>query len=134
MANNSDDKNTIRTRTTGKVWNTLKPRARTMRKNPTPAEDRLWSRLRRKQVAGLRFRRQAPIGQFIVDFYCPSMRLVIEVDGAIHDVPEIAERYASRQQYLESLGLRVVRFTNSDVLNELDAVIERIGHIVNEQP
>jgi len=131
MTNKPDKKKPIRTRTNGKVWGeTLKPRARSMRKDPTPAEAKLWSRLRKKQVAGLRFRRQHPIGQFIVDFYCAEARLVIEVDGSVHDEPEVAERDTSRQQHLESLGLRVFRVTNGLVMRELDAVVERIGELV----
>lgn len=132
MADSPDKKKPIQTRTTGQVWNKIKPHARDMRKNPTSAEERLWSRLRRKQVAGLRFRRQAPIGQFIIDFYCPEARLVIEVDGSIHDEPEVAERDEKRQAYLESLDLRVLRFTNSQVMHEVDAVIERIGKVITE--
>jgi len=121
------------THTDRAIYDDIKERARAMRKNPTPTEEKLWTRLRKKQVNGMKFRRQVPIGQFIVDFYCPEIRLVIEVDGSVHDEPEVAERDAGRQQHLESLGLRVIRFTNAQVIRELDAVIERIGDIVTDQ-
>ena len=98
-----------------------------MRKNPTPAEHLLWQRLRHKQVAGLRFRRQHPINRFIVDFYCAEARLVIEVDGSIHAAPEQAEYDADRQMFLDQLGLQVLRFSNTQVLTETDAVLEVIA-------
>ena len=124
---NPEKRKNLPTRTTGDQWAQLKPRARAMRKEPTPAEDVLWQRLRRKQVGGFRFRRQAPIDRFIVDFYCAEARLVIEVDGSIHDEPEQADYDADRQVYLESKGIRVLRFSNGDVIQQTDAVIERIG-------
>jgi very-short-patch-repair endonuclease len=74
--------------------------ARVQRRQPTPAEVRLWSVLRGRQCGGLRFIRQAPAGQYVLDFYCPACRLVIEVDGAVHDVAEVQERDARRQAAL----------------------------------
>ena len=109
------------------IYHDIKLRAKHMRENPTVAEDILWQRLRRKQVGGFHFRRQHPIGRFIVDFYSAKARLVIEVDGEIHDMSEQAEYDAARQGFLEKLGLKVLRFENAQVLRETNAVIEVIA-------
>ncbi|MBV8889831.1 MAG: endonuclease domain-containing protein [Alphaproteobacteria bacterium] len=93
-------------------------RARRLRQNPTKAEIRLWSRLRRTQLGGSRFRRQQPIGPYIVDFFCPAAKLIVEVDGGHHadDGPE-------RTRWLESRGYRVIRFWNNEVLENTEGVI-----------
>lgn len=104
----------------------LKERSRDLRKNMTDAERRLWSRLRRKQVQGLQFYRQRPIGNFIVDFYCPDAKLVVEVDGGQHYSEEGCVYDQERDQYLKGNGLAVLRFTNIDVLKNLDAVLQVI--------
>jgi very-short-patch-repair endonuclease len=98
-------------------------RARVLRKNMTDAELALWSKLRHKQL-GVKFRRQVPIGVYIVDFYSVECQLVIELDGSQH--VDQAEYDEIRTQYLHSAGLRVVRFWNHDVLVRTDAVIEEI--------
>ena len=95
--------------------------ARELRSKATAAEIRLWSRLRRKQLHGFRFRRQQPIGPFIVDFFCPEAKLVVEVDGGQHNVEE--EKDAKRTRWLEERGYRVVRFWNNDVLSNTDGVV-----------
>ncbi|OGO17903.1 MAG: hypothetical protein A2Z15_00825 [Chloroflexi bacterium RBG_16_50_11] len=97
---------------------------REKRHEPTEAENMLWQRLRRHQLRGLSFRRQHSIGQFIVDFYCKKAKLVIEVDGLIHQYQE--EEDSIRQQYLESLELKVLRFSNDTVLNNVDEAIKQI--------
>jgi very-short-patch-repair endonuclease len=102
----------------------LRPRARALRSEQTPAESRLWARLRRRQRMGFSFRRQHIIDRFIVDFYCPEARLVIEVDGAAHR--STGERDSARQEWLENLGLRVMRVTNEAVMNDLPDVIAAI--------
>ena len=104
----------------------IKERARHMRKHPTAAENLLWDRLRRKQVANLRFRRQQPIGRYIVDFYCAEARLVIELDGASHAQPGQIEHDRERQLFLESLELRVLRFPNEQVLYSTEIVLIEI--------
>jgi len=96
-----------------------------MRREPTPAEHRLWQRLRRKQILGFRFRRQHAIDRFIVDFYCAEAHLVVEVDGPIHEYS--LERDTLREQVLTSLGLHLLRFTNEKVLASPDAVIDEIA-------
>ncbi len=109
------------------IYRDMKERARSMRKHPTQAEAILWKRLRKQQVKGFRFRRQHPIVRFIVDFYCAEAKLVVEVDGAVHDEPGHYEYDTERQQFLEALGLRVLRFTNAAVVGQADAVIEVIA-------
>ncbi|MBI1296139.1 DUF559 domain-containing protein [bacterium] len=112
-------------KTSPHLWHRLKPLAREMRHDPTPAEDRLWQRLRRAQIHGVSFRRQHSIERFIVDFYCANARLVIELDGPIHQYT--VEQDAIRQEFLESKGLQVLRFENMDVFNTLDAVVAVIA-------
>ena len=106
------------------MWEKLKPLARQMRKEPTPAEAELWQCLRGKKVLGFRFRRQHAIERFIVDFYCRKAKLIIEVDGPIHQYT--VKEDAARQEFLESKGLALLRFRNEEVLEDCDDVIERI--------
>lgn len=101
-----------------------------MRLNPTPAETLLWERLRRNHL-GVHFRRQHCIGCFVVDFYCPQARLVVEVDGDIHDLQ--AERDEQRTAYLQCRGMVVVRFRNEEVLSDPDQVAARIAQVVAER-
>ena len=104
----------------------LRPLARKLRKRMTKSERRLWSRLRREQIRGYTFYRQFIILQYIVDFYCRTLRLVIEVDGLSHDDPSIAVHDMQRQEDLESLGLTVLRFPSARVMNDLDNVLRAI--------
>jgi very-short-patch-repair endonuclease len=104
----------------------LKGRARSLRASLTDAEQRLWSRLRRKQILGVQFYRQKPIGNYITDFYAPGARLVVEVDGAQHVEPAQAERDRLRTEYLKQMGLQVLRYHDRQVLLELDSVVEEI--------
>ena len=101
--------------------------AREMRRTPTPSEMILWEALRRRQL-GVRFRRQHPLGgRYVVDFYCVAHRLVVEVDGAVHDSAEAAERDAARQAWLERMfGVRFVRVSAWLVERELPVAVERI--------
>ena len=118
------------THTDRAIYRDIQERARLMRQNPTRAEKILWQRLRGKQVGGFHFRRQHPIGRFIVDFYCASARLVVEVDGAVHNEPGHAEYDEDRQRFLQASGLRVLRFSNAQVVGETDAVVEVIAESV----
>ena len=106
------------------LWAKLKPLAREHRHTPTPAENALWQHLRNRQLAGLKFRRQHTIERFIVDFYCAEAKLVIEVDGSIHDYTP--EEDAIRQEFLENQGFHVLRFTNDHVLNHIEQVVQQI--------
>jgi very-short-patch-repair endonuclease len=90
-------------------------RARQFRREPTPAESRAWEILRDRRLLGLKFRRQQVIDGFIVDFYCPRLRLVIEVDGAVHDHPETRQYDTERTRHLESKGITVIRVRNEEV-------------------
>jgi very-short-patch-repair endonuclease len=114
------------------LWSRLRPIVRASRAQPTEAEDVLWQGLRRHSVAGFKFRRQHVIDRFVADFYCAKARLVIEVDGPIHDFSR--EEDAMRQQFLESLHLRVLRFNNDEVLGDLDGVLRRIEDVVTSPP
>ena len=111
-------------------WSALKPRASEMRQNPTEAKDVLWQALRRKQLDELSFRRQHPLNRFLVDFYCPSASLVIEIDGPVHDTTREIDQ--ARQEFLEGLGLHVLRFTNDEVTSNLDGVLDRIRKEVSD--
>ena len=103
-----------------------KERSRDLRNNMTAAERALWSRVRRKQILGLQFYRQKPIHQYIVDFYCPKANLVIEVDGGQHWQPDRAEADRERDAVLGQLNLKVLRFSNLEILRQLDSVVEQI--------
>ena len=111
-------------------WRKLKPLAREMRHNSTPAEDVLWQRIRNRRVVGTKFRRQHAIGYFIVDFVCLKRQFVVEVDGDVHNLPEHQVYDRQRQTWLENAGFRVVRFTNAQVMQETDVVIEAIGDVL----
>ena len=104
----------------------LKDKARKLRSNQTEAEHKLWHYLRRKQLNGCSFNRQKPIDQYIVDFYCHSANLVVEVDGGQHYCSAEQSRDAARVVRLRELGLKVLRFSNLEVLQNIDGVVERI--------
>jgi len=103
----------------------LKEPARTLRKEMTDAELKLWSFLRAKQILGIQFYRQKPIGPYIVDFYAPAAMLVIEADGSQHDEPEHVATDQIRDAFLAEQGLLVLRFDNGSILKQTDAVQER---------
>jgi very-short-patch-repair endonuclease len=98
--------------------------ARELRKHPTPAEEVLWRYLRRRQQEGLRFRRQYPVGRFVLDFCCPAIRLVVEIDGEVHAGRE--ERDSARTAELEAQGYSLIRFRNEEVMGDVSSVLERI--------
>jgi very-short-patch-repair endonuclease len=102
----------------------LKKISRTLRKNMTLSEILLWQQLKKKQALGYDFHRQKPIDKYVVDFYCPRLKLVIEIDGDSHDGKEDADR--KRQEKLESLGLTVMRFWDSDVKSNVDGIVEQL--------
>ena len=102
-------------------------RARELRKQMTPAEKKLWDILKGKSLSGFKFRRQHPIKKFIVDFYCHELKLVIEVDGSIHNQKDQAEYDLGRTFELEELGLKVIRFRNEEVFDLTDEVLDRIS-------
>ena len=100
----------------------IEAEARRLRKNMTLAERTLWAALFGKQLAGLKFRAQHPVGPFILDFYCPSRKLVVELDGEVHQDQQ--EYDQARTEQLESYGYQVIRFHNEEVLTNLHLVLE----------
>ncbi len=104
----------------------LKRTARRLRKEMTHCERVLWVRLRRKQLQNTQFYRQKPIGNYIVDFYVPNAKLVVEVDGSQHLGLERGQDDGERDAYLTNAGLQVLRFSNTQVLQEIDAVVDAI--------
>ena len=102
----------------------LKPFAKKLRRKMTLAEVLLWKRLNRRQVLGQDFDRQRPVGEWIVDFYCKALRLAVEVDGAVHD--HLRDKDQARQRSIETLGVKVIRFWNSEVKNYTGDVVKRL--------
>ena len=97
-----------------------------LRKSATAAEAVLWKHLQRRQLLGKKFRRQHSIGRYIVDFYCPESRVIVELDGAGHYSITMENYEVERTKYLEGLGLKIVRFENKDLLENLEEVLETI--------
>ncbi|HEU0297907.1 MAG TPA: endonuclease domain-containing protein [Longimicrobium sp.] len=104
--------------------------AKEHRQDPTSAEAVLWSALRRQQLGGLPFRRQHPVGRFILDFYCPRKKLCVELDGSSHDGREADDQ--ARTDALALLKIHVVRFRNDEVLQDLPSVLRRIEEVVSQ--
>jgi very-short-patch-repair endonuclease len=100
--------------------------SQSLRKTMTDAERRLWSRIRLKQLGGFTFYRQKTIGNYIVDFWCPKAKLIIEVDGSQHYAQEGIESDKIRDDYLRKLGYKVLRFSDSEVLTHNEGVVEAI--------
>jgi len=108
----------------------LKYKARQLRQNLTDSERALWTRLRGKQLSGVQFYCQKPIGDYIVDFYAPKAKLVIEIDGSQHLENAYVEKDRARDEYLCRLGLTVLRFNSRQVLKETEAVLEAIHRTI----
>ena len=108
-------------------------RARALRRRLTPPEARLWTRLRGRQLRGLKFRRQHPIGPFILDFYCAEVRLAVEVDGQGHDHPDRLAHDRRRTLWLRAQHIRVIRLAAEAVRVELDGVLEFIARTAMER-
>jgi len=104
----------------------LKTLSRQLRINSTDAEKLLWSKIRKKQIKDYQFFRQKPIGNYIVDFYCKDANLAIEIDGGQHYENENIEADKRKDKFLENLGLRIIRFTNLDILKNINSVVEKI--------
>ena len=102
----------------------LTKRARNLRVNSTEVEKKLWHHLRNNQLNGYKFRRQYPIGNYIADFVCVSLKLIIELDGGQHADQQIYDK--KREQYLEKQGYKVIRFWNNDVIENLDGILEAL--------
>ncbi len=107
-------------------------RARRLRGNMTDAEYKLWHALRRDQLNGLHFRRQHPVGPYTLDFYCPALRLAVEVDGGQHS-GQTKQADERRTHWFSDKGIAVVRFWNNDVLRNLEGVLTELAHIADER-
>jgi very-short-patch-repair endonuclease len=107
---------------------------REFRKHPTDAEQMLWECLRARRLNGFKFRRQHPIGRYVVDFYCHDARLVVEVDGDIHDVPDQVAYDQVREQELQALDLTILHFRNERIKNELAQVLAEIAFHLPSPP
>lgn len=108
----------------------LLKRAAEMRRNPTEPERRLWMALRQSRLSGYKFRRQAIIGQRIVDFFCPAKALVVEIDGDTHDAEQDAQR---DKRMMHSADVRIVRFSNSEVMRNMDGVLTELERLLDLQ-
>lgn len=111
------------------VYPLLKEHARMMRNNPTEAEAFLWKQIKGKAL-GVTFKRQCIILDYIADFFCPEENLIIEVDGGYHDLPEQMIHDEGRTSRLEKSGYNILRFTNEEVLNNIDTVIQQIVYYI----
>jgi very-short-patch-repair endonuclease len=120
--------NTLHKHATGKLYEY----ARGMRKEPTIAEMFLWKFLRNRKLDGLKFRRQHPLDKFIADFYCHEKKLVVEVDGGIHNDKEVRESDEGRTYELKELGIMVIRFTNDEVQHKIDWVLQTISTVASK--
>lgn len=113
---------------------TSKIRRRLLRRNSTDAERLLWSKLRNRQVRGVKFFRQYSVGSYVLDFYAPSHRLAIEVDGGQHAERVQVASDKHRASYLYQLQIAVIRFWNNDVLTNINGVVEKIEHVLFVTP
>jgi len=109
-----------------------KGKRRFLRSHMTRPEVSLWLRLKGRQILGYKFRRQYSVGAFVLDFYCPALKLAIEIDGESHDKPKARESDRERQEYIEQFGIRFIRFKNDDVENHLEEVITSIQKVLNK--
>ena len=107
-------------------------RAKDLRKRSTEAEAVLWEELRKRKMGGYKIRRQHPLGSYIADFYCPEKKLVIEVDGGIHDDETVKEYDEIRQKAIVFYGIKVIRFRNEDVFRRMEFVLDEIERNLNE--
>jgi len=110
----------------------LKHRRRELRHNQTEAEKAIWAHIRNRQFYGVRFFRQYSVGPYILDFYCPLLKLAIELDGGQHSQDDNQEYDASRSAYLKSKGIDVMRFWNHEALGDTEAVLTRIAERIHD--
>ena len=110
----------------------LKDIRRSLRRESTPAELLLWIELRNRKFLNLKFKRQHSIGNYIVDFYCANTRLIIELDGAVHSEKEQKEKDKDRDENLKDMNYKVLRFSNEEVLNDIEKVLGQIEKSIEE--
>ena len=112
----------------------LKERRRSLRNQATETEKLLWERIRKKQLHGVRFRRQVSIGSYVVDFYSPKIRLAIEIDGESHNRESAREYDSIREESITQLGIRFLRFKNNDILKDMENVLRKIDDALTTFP
>ncbi len=112
----------------------LKQSDRELRKNMTDSERFLWAKIRRKQLNGYQFYRQKNIGNYIVDFYCPATKLIVEIDGGQHYYGQGIEKDKTRDNFLGRLGFTVLRFSGREIFTNIDGVLHRIGEHLEKNP
>ena len=105
--------------------------ARNLRKNSTIQERRLWNLLKNRQFHNLKFKRQQPIGDYIVDFICKEAKIIIEIDGGQHNEPVNIEYDKTRTEYLNTLGYKVIRFWNNEIYENIEGVVLRLREEIN---
>jgi very-short-patch-repair endonuclease len=110
----------------------LRPKRKELRNNSTYAEVFFWQQVKGRQLEGRKFRRQTSIGNYVVDFYCPEEKLVVELDGEVHFDEEAIKYDKKRTEFLESVGLTVIRFENNDVLKDTEYVLGKINEYFNK--
>ena len=113
---------------------TLKENRRELRNNPTSAEYLLWKNLKGKNLDGRKFRRQHSFGNYIMDFYCPAEKLAIELDGQHHYTPEGKKADQERDTFLAEYGIKVLRFENKEVMQNMTEVLQKIKDTINHSP
>jgi very-short-patch-repair endonuclease len=106
-------------------------KAHELRRNMTKAEKKIWNELKNKNLFKVRFRRQHPVDIFVVDFYCHELKLAIEIDGSIHLEKEVSEYDAGRTNDIEKFGIKILRFTNDEVLNDINEVINKTIDVIS---
>jgi len=104
--------------------------AKALRKRMTPSEAILWDNLRNRKLFNTKFRRQHPIERFIVDFYCPAKKIVIELDGGIHDDPDQKEYDIGRSAEIEKYDIKIIRFKNEEIIDDLDKTLKKIIELI----
>jgi very-short-patch-repair endonuclease len=121
-------------KTRARISEVARSNAKQLRRQSTEAEKKLWIHLQNRQLGGFKFRRQHVIGSFIVDFYCHETRLAIELDGGGHNEDVQCRHDSSRTKVLEDLGIRVSRFWNHEVLQNIEAVVEEVNVMCSSRP
>lgn len=108
----------------------MKDRRRELRANTTRSEELMWIFLRNRNTKRQKFRRQYSVDSYIIDFYCPSLKLALEIDGDIHDLEDQKKYDAERQKHIEAFGIRFLRIKNEDIINDMDRVMKKVEDII----
>ena len=114
--------------------NAIKEIRKTLRKRATETEKILWRHLKQKKFCGIRFKRQYSVGSYVLDFYCPKFRLAIEIDGGYHLKKDVQQYDKIRQENIENVGIKFVRFSNEETLNNIENVLQKIEENLNSSP